>query len=83
MSAIILFRSLTYAQRGMRVLGAGGVPATIVKAPPGLSDKGCTYGASVNSGKLDLAVRILEERQIPHGRIFLPGEDGKYRQVQI
>lgn len=81
MSAIILFRSLTRAQRGVRVLTAGGIPAMIVKAPQGLSDKGCTYGAGVTTGKLERAVRILEERQIPHGKVFVPGEDGRYREV--
>ena len=35
MSAIILFRSLTHAQRGIRILSAGGIPATLVRAPAG------------------------------------------------
>ena len=83
MSAIILFRSLTYAQRGVRVLGAGGVPATIIKAPPGLSDRGCTYGAGVASRRLEAALRVLEERQVSHGKVFVPDEDGKYRELAI
>ena len=48
MYAIILFRSLTYAQRGSRALSLAGIPSSVMKAPQGLTEKGCTYGVRLN-----------------------------------
>lgn len=81
MSAIILFRSLTHAQRGIRILSAGGIPATLVRAPAGLSDRGCAYGALVAPRRLTQALQTLADREVPHGKVFLPDEDGGYREA--
>ena len=83
MSAIILFRSLTHAQRGVRALGAGGVPATLIKAPAGLSDRGCAYGAGVTSRQIAYAVKLLNDQNFPHGKVFLADEDGIYKEVAM
>ena len=81
MSAIILFRSLTYAQRGVYMLRAHGIPATVVKAPPETTDRGCTYAAGVTHRSLRRALAVLEGQDVPHGRAFVPGPDGKYREA--
>ena len=81
MSAIILFRSLTYAQRGVHILQAGGVPATVVKAPPETTDRGCTYAAGLSIRYLRRALAILDGRGIVHGRAFVPGPEGVYREA--
>lgn len=81
MSAIILFRSLTYAQRGVHILQTGGVPATVVKAPPETTDRGCTYAAGISSRSLRRALDLLDSRGVAHGRAFVPGPEGKYREA--
>ena len=83
MSAIILFRSMTYAQRGVYTLRSGGIPASVVKAPPETTDKGCTYGASVARKALQKAVRLLDSRNITHGRTFISDEDGLFREIVL
>ena len=83
MSSIILFRSLTHAQRGIRVLASEGVPSTLIRAPEGLSDRGCAYGALVSPRRAAKAVSVLNERNIPHGKIFLPDIDGGYREASL
>jgi hypothetical protein len=81
MSAIILFRSLTYAQRGVYTLRSLGIPATVVKAPPETTDRGCTYAAGISHRSLRRALSELDSRAVPHGRAFVPGPDGKYREA--
>lgn len=81
MSAIILFRSLTYAQRGVYTLRAQGIPATIVKAPPETTDRGCTYAAGIAYRSLRRALTVLDEREVPRGRAFVPGPNGVYREA--
>lgn len=81
MSAIVLFRSLTYAQRGVYTLRSQGIPATVVKAPPETTDRGCTYAAGISHRSLRRALSVLENSDVPHGRAFVPGPDGKYREA--
>ena len=81
MSAIIMFRSLTHAQRGIRALGAGGIPATLIRPPAGLSDRGCAYAALVAPRRLERALQVLRQSEVPRGKVFLPAEEGGYREA--
>ena len=81
MSAIILFRSLTYAQRGVYTLRSLGIPATVVTAPPETTDRGCTYAAGIGKKYLSQAIRLLDGKNVSHGRAFVLSEDGTYREV--
>ena len=83
MSALILFKSLLYAQRGARLLAQGGIPATVVKAPRGTEDRGCTYGVRLSQGRLRPALRLLEEKNMSRGRVFLIDGDGTYREAAL
>ena len=83
MSAIILFRSLTFAQRGSRLLEAGGVPSTIIKAPQSLTRHGCAYGVSLSDKKLNRALEILQSRNVDHGRIYYIDNSGEYREAGL
>ena len=83
MSAIILFRSLTQAQRGVYTLRSGGIPATVIKAPPETTDRGCTYAAGVARRSLERAVRFLDSKNVTHGKAFLPGDDGLFREAGV
>ena len=84
MYAIILFRSLTYAQRGSRALSLAGIPSYVMKAPQGLTEKGCGYGVRLNEAKLRRAVALLDERGINRSRAFLLSRlTGEYREVPL
>ena len=66
---LILFRSLTYAQRGRHVLERAGITAVLRRAPADLTDRGCAYGLKLRADRL-------------HGRVFLREADGSYREVR-
>lgn len=82
MPTLIMFRSLTYAQRASRTLQRNGIPADITKAPQGTTDKGCTYCLRVADGRLYASLNALQRDGIEHGRI-LRLEEGQYREVSI
>ena len=69
-------RSLTYAQRAVRVLEREGIRAGITRAPQGLSPEGCSYAVRLAEKQLQRAVRSLKSSAIPLGRIYRIGEDG-------
>ena len=47
MQYLIMCRSLTWAQRSAALLERGGITASVVKAPQGLSPSGCAYANSM------------------------------------
>lgn len=82
MPALIMFRSLTYAQRAARSLQRKGIPADITKAPQGTTDRGCTYCVRVADHRLYASLNALQNDGIEHGRI-LQQNDGAYREVSL
>lgn len=79
---LILFRSLTYAQRGRRALERAGITAVLRRAPADLTDRGCAYGLKLRADRLQGALGALEKVDVRHGRVFLREADGSYREVQ-
>ncbi len=82
MPALIMFRSLTYAQRAARSLQRQGIPADITKAPQGTTDKGCTYCVRVADQRLSSSLNALRNEGIEHGRI-LQQSGSEYREVRL
>ena len=82
MSVLIMFRSLTYAQRASRCLQRYGIPNDITKAPQGTTDRGCTYCLRVADGRLYAALNALQRDGIDHGRI-LRFSNGEYVEVSL
>ncbi len=79
---LILFRSLTFAQRAAHALERAGVTATVRKAPQGLTDRGCTYCVRLRANRLSGALTLLEQRGMEHGKVFLSREDGGWQEVR-
>ena len=79
---LILFRSLTYAQRAVAILERGGVTAGIRRVPQGLTDRGCTYCVRLRANRISAALALLEQRSMEHGRVFTAREDGGWQEVR-
>ena len=82
MSALILFRTLLYAQRGQRLLSRSGIPGTVVKAPRGTEERGCTYAVRLSARRLERALEILRNEEYPYGRVFLHTPEGELREAE-
>ena len=81
MSALILFRTLLYAQRGQRFLAGNGIPGTVVKAPRSTEDRGCTYAIRLSDRRRARALELMARQGIDHGRVFLLRPDGSLEEV--
>ena len=79
---LILFRSLTYAQRAAHLLERSGMTATVRKAPQGLTDRGCTYCVRLRANRLSSALTLLKQRGLEHGMVFLSREDDSWQEVR-
>ena len=81
MPVLIMFRSLTFAQRGARVLERAGISAFVTKAPLKTTDKGCSYCVRISEGKQWKATAALERSGIQYGRLFRVDSDGELQEV--
>ncbi len=77
----IMFRSLTHAQTGARLLERSGITATVTRAPQGANPKGCGYAVTIRK-RVSEAIGLLNERHIPFGKIVRRLESGEYEEVR-
>lgn len=79
---LITFRSLTHAQRAARLLERGGLTATVMKAPQGLSSSGCAYAVTLR-GHPGEALSRLRGTGLRIGKVFRREADSSYTEVAL
>lgn len=80
MGCLILFKSITYAQRASRSLACHGIASTMIKPPVSLG-KSCSYALKLRQDRLSDAAALLRRNNIPLSGAFVL-EEGYYREVQ-
>lgn len=78
---LITFRSVTYAQRGERLLNRGGFSCSLRRTPRWMEEQGCGYALKVRLPELEAAMALLLERQIPIRRVYLQHPDGQMEEI--
>ena len=79
----ITFRSVTYAQRGERLLTAAGIHCTLLRTPRWMEEQGCGYCLRIWTREIQKAVGILRARQIPMRKVYLQGRDGQLEEWEV
>ena len=79
---LFMCRSLTYAQKSVKLLERSGIFGTVVKAPQELSGRGCGYAVSVRRNVSEAAA-ILRRSELISGKIYERTEEGDYREVRL
>ena len=67
----ITFRSITFAQRGERMLRQSGVGCSLQRTPKWMEELGCGYCLRVTDRQAADAVRLLRQGKIMFGRVYL------------
>ena len=80
MQYLIMCRSLTWAQRSAALLERGGITASVVKAPQGLSASGCGYAISIYR-RFEEARNLLAKNNLINGKIFKRTEIGEFQEM--
>ncbi|MCD7845357.1 MAG: DUF3343 domain-containing protein [Oscillospiraceae bacterium] len=76
MQYLLTFRSLTYAQRGARVLERAGVTGTLSRLPKSVSTRGCAYCVIVSARNRERAVNLLTAAGLAPERVIQRDENG-------
>lgn len=83
MSVLILFRSVTFAQRGKRILERGGIRAELSRAPMGHTERGCGYALRIPEREKSRALELLRCEGIDHGRILVRNDSGTWEEAEL
>ena len=82
MRYLLMFRSLTYAQRGARLLERAGVTGTLTRMPRSVAARGCSYGVLISSAHYDRAMEALSSGDLLPERIYTRDADGTVREAE-
>ena len=79
----ITFRSVTYAQRGERILMGAGIGCTLQRTPKWMEQQGCGYCLRLRMGDVHRAVELLRQKQVPLRRVYVQNSDGRMKEMGL
>lgn len=80
---LLTFRSVTFAQRGERLLKSKGYRCGIQRTPKWMEERGCGYSVKVQTGNVDMVLDILEENQLVYRKVYVQRGDGSLEEVPV
>ena len=81
--AMLVCRSLTYAQRTAAVLERSGISSFVQRTPGTFAPTGCSYSVKLPYGRLEAALERLRGEELPPKTILRVGEDGSIEEVAL
>ena len=73
---MITFRTVTYAQRGERILQRGKIPCRLQRTPKHLTERGCGYCLRIRGLDAPTAVELLHREKLSYEKLYAVREDG-------
>ncbi|MDO5400666.1 MAG: DUF3343 domain-containing protein [Eubacteriales bacterium] len=79
----ITFRSVTFAQRGERVLTGAGIRCTMQRTPRWMEELGCGYALRVWAADVAPAVERLRAERVQLRRVYGSRDDGQLEELTV
>lgn len=79
---IITFRSVTFAQRGERLLNRNNHRCVLQRTPKWMEQQGCGYGLTLRGANIYRAVDALRQDGLSWRRVYVL-ENGKYQEIAL
>ena len=77
------FRSVTFAQRGEKVLNAHQIRCSLLRTPRWMETQGCGYALKIWTREPLAALELLHQSQIPVRRVYVQQPDGQLEEVTL
>jgi len=77
------FRSVTFAQRGEKLLSRQNFRVSLLRTPRWMEEQGCGYALKLWSRDISTAVQLLQDARIQLRRIYAQQEDGHLEEVTL
>ena len=79
----ITFRSITFAQRGERLLRQGGVDCMLQRTPKWMEQRGCGYCLRVRPNDALRAVDLLRRGNALYSKLYAQTDTGKVEELPV
>ena len=79
----ITFRSVTFAQRGEKLLSRQNHRVSLMRTPRWMEEQGCGYALKLWTSDIAAAVRLLRESRVQLRRVYTQREDGRMEEVML
>ena len=79
----ITFRSVTFAQRGEKLLNDGGFRCSMQRTPRWMEEQGCGYALRGWCQDILSAVAILRREKLPLRRVYRQKSDGILEEMTV
>ena len=79
----ITFRSVTFAQRGERVLLSAGIGCTLQRTPRWMEEQGCGYCLRLRMDGVYREGELLRQNQVPLRRVYVRRDDGGMKEMVL
>ena len=78
----ITFRSVTFAQRGEKLLSRQNHRVSLMRTPRWMEEQGCGYALKLWTNDISSAMQLLQESRIQLRRVYAQREDGQMEEVK-
>ena len=78
---MITFRSVTFAQRGERILHSHRIPCQMQRTPKHLTERGCSYCLRLNVIDAPEAVELFRREKLPYEKLYAVRENGSTEEI--
>ena len=79
----ITFRSVTFAQRGEKLLAKAGYRCTLQRTPRWMEEQGCGYALRIWTKEVEGALELLREQNLPLRRVYIQRGDGQLEELHV
>ena len=79
----ITFRSVTFAQRGEKLLTQKNFRVNLMRTPRWMEEQGCGYALKLWANDIRIPVRLLLENRVQMRKIYVQREDGNMEEVNL
>ena len=79
----ITFRSVTFAQRGEKLLNQKNIRCTLQRTPRWMEEQGCGYCLRIWAKEIGPAVELLRENRVPLRRVYRQRSDGLLEEMTV
>ncbi len=80
---LITFRSITFAQRGERLLAGYGMRLYLSRTPKNLSRQGCGYCVHLFTDDIASAVQSLKASDVPMRKVYRKTNTGRLEELYL
>ena len=79
----ITFRSVTFAQRGEKVLSQKNLRVNLMRTPRWMEEQGCGYALKLWTNDVQVPLQLLREHRIQLRKAYVQREDGTMEEVML